>query len=137
MLAKLVSPPISNIHSLLADLEAARYIGQTAKNQWLLPQDLETTSLYDLSSRLDLQPDTVERSAHKPVWRGRFAEVTQAVSNPTAQAMSTSLKSVLDGEDDQTIEALSNALDETPAQTKNNRRARILAWIGLGCLGSS
>jgi hypothetical protein len=31
MLAKLVSPPISNIHSLLADLEAARYIGQTAK----------------------------------------------------------------------------------------------------------
>ena len=69
--------------------------------------------------------------------RGRFAEVTQAVSNPTAQAMSTSLKSVLDGEDDQTIEALSNALDETPAQTKNNRRARILAWIGLGWLGSS
>ena len=137
MLVKLASPPISNIHGLLADLEAARFIGQTAKNQWLLAQDLETTSLYDLSSRLDLQPDTVERRAHEPVWRGRFAEVTQAVSNATAQAMSASLKSVLDGEDGQTIEALANALDEIPARTTNNRRARILAWLGLGWLGSS
>jgi membrane protein len=30
MLAKLVSPPISNIHGLLADLKIARFIGQTA-----------------------------------------------------------------------------------------------------------
>jgi DNA-binding IclR family transcriptional regulator len=67
MLAKLVTPPISNIHSLLVDLEAARFIGQTATNQWLLAQDLVTTSLYDLSSRLDLQPDTVERCAQKPL----------------------------------------------------------------------
>ena len=94
-------------------------------------------SLYDLSSRLDLQPDTVERSAHEPVWRGRFAKVTQAVYNAKAQAMSVSLKSRLIREDDQTIEAISNALDETPAQKRNNRRARILAWIGLGWLGSS
>ena len=93
--------------------------------------------LYDLSSRLDLQPGTVERKAHEPEWRGRFTEVTQAVSNATAQAMSASLKSVLNREDDQTIEALSNALDDTPAQTTNNKRARILAWIGLGWLGSS
>lgn len=137
MLVKLASPPIPNINGLLADLEAARFIGQTAKNQWLLAQDLATTSLYDLSSRLDLEPDTVERRAHEPVWRRRFAEVTQAISNATAQAMSASLKSVLDDENGQTIEALANALDETPARTTNNRRSRILAWLGLGRLGSS
>ena len=137
MLAKLVSPPISNIHGLLADLETGSFIGQTAKNQRLLAQDQETTSLYDLSSRLDLQPDTVERNAHEPLLRGCFSEVTQAVSNATGQGMSASLKSVLDREDDQTIEALSNALDDTPAQTTNNKCARILAWIGLGWLGSS
>ena len=78
-------------------------------------------------------------SAFPPLlkWRGRFAKVTKAVSNPTAQAMSTSLKSILDEENDQTIEALSNASDETPAQTTNKRHTRILAWIGLGWLGSS
>ena len=79
----------------------------------------------------------VERNAHEPEWRGRFSEVTQAVSNATGQAMSASLKSVLDRENDQTNEALSNASDDTPAQTTNNKCARILAWIGLGWLGSS
>ena len=53
-------------------------------------------SLYDLSSRLDLQPDTVERSAHEPVWRGRFAEVTQAVYDAKAQAMVRVLEVTID-----------------------------------------
>ncbi len=53
-------------------------------------------SLYDLSSRLDLQPDTVERSAHEPVWRGRFAEGTQAVYDAKAQAMVRVLEVTID-----------------------------------------
>lgn len=137
MLAKLVASQTTNIHALLAELESARFIGQTAKGDWLLAQDLETASLYDLSVRLDLQPDTLERNAHDPLWHERFADIAENVANTTAQAMSASLKSVLDGEDDQAIEALANALDETPARITTNRRARVLAWIGLGWLGSS
>ncbi|MAW54548.1 MAG: hypothetical protein CMM69_03675 [Rhodospirillaceae bacterium] len=80
--------------------------------------------MYELSSRLNLQPDTVERSAHKLEWRGRFAKVTKAVSNLTAQAMSTSLKSVLDKENNQTIEAL------RMLQMKHRRRRRTIGMRG-------
>jgi hypothetical protein len=79
-------------------------------------------------------PDTQE---NEPDWKGRYAEICRGLSDVTETAMATDLKSLIAAEPNVTIDDLvTPATPETPPNP-NSRVARILAWIGLGWVGSS
>lgn len=135
-LSKVARPSTPNITKYLSDLEAANFIAHSATGDWTLTQDLELASLHDLSVRLGLQQDTLAASLD-PSWLGRYTAIQRDISRTTKQFMDVPIKSILNADQDVTVDTLIVPDSGNLSDRRNSRRARILAWIGLGWLGSS
>ena len=121
----------------LAELESARFVARSESEEWCLTQDLSVETLYGLFARLGLAGEIPDTQENEPDWKGRYAEICRGLSDVTETAMATDLKTLIAAEPNVTIDDLvTPATPETPPNP-NSRVARILAWIGLGWVGSS
>jgi len=127
----------TSAEAMLQTLEAAHFVNHSRKGTWFLTQSLSDTTLYDLQVRLGLAQDLPIADGQAPAWQGRYAEICKEVSNSSAQFMSLDLKTLLEPDDDITIDEYETSLNETSAKSATSKRTRLLAWFGLGWLGSS
>lgn len=120
--------------ALLRALETASFVTRAQNGAWILSQDLEAVTLHDLSVRLGITPDITKLSIGNTSWHRRYTNIVERAAISSREAMSGDLKSILAPDENASIEDF-----EPPISSgeRTSGRARILAWIGLGWLGSS
>lgn len=87
--------------------------------------------------RLGLTPDLPIAHGHALAWQGRYTEICHNILDTSEQLMSPDLKTFLEPDGNITIDGFQTSLNGTSMKPAPNKRTRILAWIGLGWLGSS
>ena len=123
--------------AMLQSLESAHFVNHSRRGTWFLTQSLSDTTLHELQMRLGLTPDLPIAHGQAPAWQGRYAEICRNISNTSEQLMSLDLKTLLEPDGNITIDEFETSLNETSMKPAPNKGTRILAWIGLGWLGSS
>lgn len=123
-------------NGVLRQLEARNYVVHNRRNEWLLTRDLDAVSLHELAKDIGIAATLPNRFSGTLAWEQRYSRIVAELNAESERFMSMPVKSLLtnDGADD--LAEIENAdIDDTPPATA--RKARILAWIGLGWLGSS
>ena len=88
--------------------------------------------------RLGLTPDLPIAHEHATAWQGRYTEICHNILDTPRATNVTRLKRLsLEPDGNITIDGFETSLNKTSMKPAPNKRTRILAWIGLGWLGSS
>lgn len=128
------------LDATLRRLRDANFIARDDRGEWRLARDLAVTSLAELGTTLGLDPQMPRSLAgeHQP-WNRRYRAVVARVAESNAEIMATDLRRLLSPEGDPD-EEIAELLEEDTAEdeeTPASKRARLLAWITLGWLGTS
>ena len=87
--------------------------------------------------KLGLTPAPPIAHEHAPAWQRHFTEICHNILDTSEHFMSLALKTLLEPDGNITIDEFKTSLNETSMEPAPNKRTHILAWIGLGWLGSS
>ena len=123
--------------AMLQSLKSAHFVNHSRRGTWFHTQSLSDTTLHELQMRLGLTPDPPIANEHATAWQGRYTEICHNIFDTSEQLMSPDLKTFLEPDGNITIDDFKTSLNKTPMEPALNKRTHILAWIGLGWLGSS
>ena len=123
----------------LRKLRANRYLVRDDHGDWRLARDLSSTTLAELSTALGLDPELPRGViGEDEKWKRKYGEIAATVAKTNAETMDIDLRTLLFSEGDPDSEIAYLMEEEEPEDmTGPSRRARLLAWITLGWLGSS
>ena len=127
----------ASAEAMLQSLKSAHFVNHSRRGTWFLTQSLSDTTLHELQMRLGLTPDPPIANEHATAWQGRYTEICHNIFDTSEQLISPDLKTFLEPDGNITIDDFKTSLNKTSMEPALNKRTHILAWIGLGWLGSS
>jgi len=135
-LARFVRVAPNALDENLETLRDALYIAKTERGEWLLARDLSAVTLGDLNRSLGLDPEVAgDVSPDDLAWKRRYGEIVDAIARSATEQLDVDLKTLLAADEDMEILGLSEEAEGT--EPIAGRWGRLLAWLGLGWIGSS
>lgn len=117
-------------------LSRANYIARGEGGEWLLVRDLEAVTLARLYVDLDLTLSALDPAAVKTTWARRYAEIVARADQASHDLMDVPLKTLLTTPEAEIGEVIGREGESAGEERPDNRKMRLLAWLGLAWLVS-